>query len=210
MSDLRTEIFTKVLPKMQSLTNLSFDDPEQVVVETPSVSPEESLGKVTNNELIFNWVKLHPACTAKEVSLQFAHMIDQNSVYSQLHGMAARKLLHKTTCSSTGKLIYSAAVDAYPRTTRLGQIAKMNAAREAIGQEEMGRRIREGHKANKLVEADKQLEPVREVAEKKRKAIPTSTAYAPAAVQVTPVDLNTLSIVQARKLYDELKQIFGA
>jgi hypothetical protein len=74
----------------------------------------------------------------------------------------------------------------------------MQAARAKLGKEEMTRRIKEGHKANKQAVAEVKLEPV------KNKAAATPT------VQVTPVDLNTLSIVQARKLYDELKQIFGA
>jgi hypothetical protein len=82
----------------------------------------------------------------------------------------------------------------------MGQIEKMNAARAAIGEEEIGRRIREGHKANK------QEVPPKKAAPKKEAPV---VAPAP-TVQVTPVDLNTLSIVQARKLYDELKQIFGA
>jgi hypothetical protein len=194
MSDLRTELFTKVLPKMQLLTkhteldNLSFDDPEQPL--EPVV--------LTNNERIFDWVKAHPACYGNAVAKAFTGEILESSVMSQLYTMAKRKLLHKAMCSTTGRYMYSVAVDAYPRAAKLEIVSKMQAARAKLGKEEMTRRIKEGHKANKQAVAEVKLEPV------KNKAAATPT------VQVTPVDLNTLSIVQARKLYDELKQIFGA
>lgn len=197
MSDLRTELFTKVLPKMQSLTQLSFDDPEQPVVEAPT--------KMTNNEMIFLWIKEHPASYVKDVCAAFEGKIDYNSVQSQVHALSARGVLHKVECSSTGKLMYSAAVDTYPRTARSKSIAIMQAAREKIGKEEMARRIKEGHKANRAAEAETKLEPAKKIVLVKRRVTPPEPTVA-----VTPVDLNTLSIVQARKLYDELKQIFGA
>jgi hypothetical protein len=206
MSDLRTELFTKVLPKMHSLTkptsldNLTFDDPEQP--EVPA-TPD----KLTNNELIFGWVKQHPAAYAKDICAALAKDINYDSVQSQIHSLATRGILHKAKCSSTGKFMYSAAVDAYPRSARMEAIAKMNEARAKIGKEEMARRISEGHKANRAVEAETKLEPTKKIVlVKRREPEPETTP----AVQVTPVDLNTLSIVQARKLYDELKQIFGA
>lgn len=202
MSDLRTELFTKVLPKMQTLTkptnldNLTFDDPEQP--EVP-VQP----GKLTNNERIFEWIKDHPACTGAEVIKAFDGEIVGSSVYSQLHNMTSRGLLHKAECSSTGYLIYSAVGDKYPRAKREGAIAKMKEGRLKLGAAEISRRISEGHIANRKPAE----EPKRKVVLIKRR---TPDAVATPAVQVTPVDLNSLSIVQARKLYDELKQIFGA
>jgi len=196
MSDLRTELFTKVIPKMKTLTELNFDDPDQPM--EPAV--------LTNNEMIFNWVKEHPASYSTNVVNGFRGRITESSVVSQLYTMTNRKLLHKVKCSTTGKFMYSAAVDAYPRVVRTEAIAKMQAARAAIGKEEMARRIAEGHKVNRAAEAETKLEPV----QKKVVLIKRRTPEPVAAVSVTPVDLNTLSIVQARKLYDELKQIFGA
>ena len=191
MSDLRTELFTKVLPKMQSLTNLTFDDPEQ---------PETN--KLSNNELIFNWIKEHPASYAKDICSALVDEISYDSVQSQIHALAVREILHKVKCSSTGKYMYSVAVDAYPRSGRTESVAKMNEARAKLGKEEIGRRIAEGHKANKKAEAEKKVVMIKRRVNPPTEVNPT--------VQVTPVDLNKLSIVQARKLYDELKQIFGA
>jgi hypothetical protein len=206
MSDLRTEIFTKVLPKMHSLTkptdlnNLNFDDPDQPLVAEPI--------KLTNNERIFDWIKDHPACYGSAVARAFNGDIIESSVISQLYTLEKRGLLHKAKCSTTGKYMYSTAVDAYPRAVKADVVAKMHEARAKIGKEEMARRISEGHAANRLAEAETKLEPIKKKIVLRRKV--TGEQVSPPAVQVTPVDLNTLSIVQARKLYDELKQIFGA
>jgi len=203
MSDLRTELFTKVLPKMQSLTkptdlnNLNFDDPDQPLVAAPTY-PEG----ISNNERIFDWIKDHPASYTGSVIRAFEGSIEAGSVTSQIYHLANRGLLHKVKCSSTGRFMYSAAQGTYPRPSKADLIAKMKAGREALGKEEMVRRIQAGHKAKQASKAETKLEPVKQVAEVVKVAAPT--------VQVTPVDLNTLSIVQARKLYDELKQIFGA
>ena len=202
MSDLKTELLTKVVPKMQTLNNLTFDDPEQpLVTETPEI--------LSNNELIFDYVKEHPACYGADVAKHFTGRISSSSVLSQIHTMSRRGLFHKVKCSSTGHLMYSAAVDKYPRAKSTERTARLLAAIAKMTPEERGARIKEGHRKAKLKQAEKQI------AEKKKKIvlIKKSTGEQvspPPAVQVTPVDLNTLSIVQARKLYDELKQIFGA
>lgn len=213
MSDLRTEIFTKVLPKMQSLTkttelsNLTFDDPEQPEVPITPAHPEE----ITNNERIFNWVKENPACYAPQVVTGLEGQVIASSVISQLFVLAKRGILHKVKCSSTGRYMYSVALDEYPRFDRVGALERMRAAHAAIGMEEISRRIKEGHEKRKVEKAPP--EPKAEPAKKKIVLVKKSTGEQvspPPAVTVTPVDLNTLSIVQARKLYDELKQIFGA
>lgn len=199
MSDLRTELFTKVLPKMQSLTkhtelnNLSFDDPEQPEMPVePTVTPT----KLSNNELIFNWIKEHPACYGTSVSNGFRGRIPASSVISQLNALSRRGLLHRVKCSSTGNYMYSTAQEAYPRDSN--KTLRLRKASEALGTEEMGRRI------SLAWQAKAKEEKIPRNKEKKVAPVPVPT------IQVTPVDLNTLSIVQARKLYDELKQIFGA
>jgi len=198
MSTLRAELLTKVIPKMQSLTQLNFDDPDQPLIEEQT--------KLTNNEMIFNWIKEHPASYVKDVCNALDGKIEYNSVQSQVHALSERGILHKAECSSTGKLMYSAAMDAYPRSPRMKAVAKMQEGRAKIGKEEMARRIAEGHKANKAVE----VAPKREIRIVSRTTGQQISPKPAPTVQVTPVDLNTLSIVQARKLYDELKQIFGA
>lgn len=196
MSDLRTELFTKVLPKMKQLTdlnNLTFDDPEQP--EIPAVV--EKAAKVTTIERIFNWVKDHPACSYADVVQAFKDDITPQYIASKLHAMSNRGDLHKVVSSVSGLYMYSAAIDAYRPIDRSAAVQKMKRAREALGKEEMARRIHSNRKEKQETRARAAL------------ALAPAPVAAP-AVQVTPVDLNTLSIVQARKLYDELKQIFGA
>lgn len=202
MSDLRTELFTKVIPKMNTLTkptelnNLNFDDPEQPLEAAPEI--------LSNNELIFNYVKEHPACYGSDVAKHFIGRISTSSVLSQIHTMTRRELFHKVKCSTTGYLMYSTAVDTYPRAKGTERTARLLAAIAKMSPEERGARIKEGHRKAKLKQAEQQLEPVQ------KKVVLIKRRSPEPAVTVTPVDLNTLSIVQARKLYDELKQIFGA
>lgn len=203
MADLQTELFTKVLPKMQSLNNLNFDDPEQP--EVPVSTPEPEI--LSNNEMIFDYVKEHPACYGPDVVKHFTGRIGSRSVLSQIHTMSRRGLFHKVKCSSSGLLMYSAAVDAYPRAKGTERTARLLAALDKMTPEERGARIKEGHRKAKLKQAEQMLATVTEAVRPKKE--PVAPKAAPTVV-VAPVDLNTLSIVQARKLYDELKQIFGA
>ena len=203
MSDLRTELLNKVVPKLKTLEALNFDDPDQpITAPVEMVQPD----KLTNNEIIFNYLKDHPASYARDISDALEKQITPSSTMSQLFNLASRGLLHKVECSSTGLMMYSTAVAEYPRSTRASLVNNMFKARAALPEGEMGRRIKEGHKKKKEGEADMRLETVRRRVTNAKKSAPEPVA----AVSVTPVDLNTLSIVQARKLYDELKQIFGA
>ena len=189
MSDLQTEIFTKVLPKMQTLTNLSFDDPDQ-----PDTQPKNY------NETVFYWLKEHPARSAGEV-IKAHPNISSATIYSMLSNLATEGILHKAVSSTTNRFVYSAAHDTYPKMNLNERVARLQAGRERLGAAEISARISAGHMKKKEAAT-----PKREVVMIER---PKPKAPVQAAVQVTPVDLNTLSIVQARKLYDELKQIFG-
>lgn len=215
MSDLRTELFTKVIPKMQELNKLNFDDPEQPEVPAtklatgapwPKPDPEpEPVTELTNNERIFEWIKEHPAAEGTAVATAFIGKISYSSVMAQVYAMSKRGLLHKVKSSSTGNMMYSVAVDKYPRPVPTEKTARLIKGRVALGTDEIRRRMAEGHIRNQE-ETDKVVSPSKKkivLRKKEPVAAPTPT------VQVTPVDLNTLSIVQARKLYDELKQIFG-
>lgn len=191
MSDLQTEIFTKVLPKMQTLTNLNFDDPEQ-----PMEQP------MNFNKEVFYWLQKHPRSSAGEVIKAHPH-IASTTIYSILSNLSNDGLFRKSANSTNGRFVYSAVQGEYPKLNADERLARLKAGRERLGDAEISARIRAGHMKKKEV-----AKPERQVVMIERpKAKPEPAPQA--AVQVTPVDLNTLSIVQARKLYDELKQIFG-
>ena len=202
MSDLRTEIFTKVLPKMQTLTKptdlskLNFDDPEQPLVPVSLAEPK----KLSNNERIWNYVRDNPKATARQVANAISG-VPESSVWSQLSSMV--RLGRMTAVRTRVGLLYTVLGDRYPALTSEERVDRMREARKRLGPEEISRRVKEGWA--KKTKKDAAVTPT---APAKVKEAPVAVA-AP-AVQVTPVDLNTLSIVQARKLYDELKQIFGA
>lgn len=202
MSDLRTELFTKVIPKMQTLTkptelnNLNFDDPEQPVEAAPEI--------LSNNELIFNYIKTHPACYGADVVKHFAGRIPEASTLSQLHTLARRELLHKVKCSSTGYLMYSTAVDAYPRAKGTERTARLLAAIAKMTPEERGARIKEGHRKAKLKQAEQKLAPVKKVVEVKKEE---QAPFAPRPA--TGINIDLLPLSEARRLYDELRKVFG-
>lgn len=201
MSDLRTELFTKVIPKMQTLTkptelnNLNFDDPEQPLEVAPEI--------LSNNELIFNYVKAHPACYGADVAKHFTGRISTSSVLSQIHTMTRRELFHKVKCSSTGYLMYSTAVDAYPRAKGTERTARLLAAIAKMTPEERGARIKEGHRKAKLKQAEQQLTPTKKIVLIKKDT----------QEQVTPrpagINIDLLPLSEARRLYDELRKVFG-
>lgn len=202
MSDLRTELFTKVIPKMQTLTkptelnNLNFDDPEQPLEVAPEI--------LSNNELIFNYVKEHPACYGSDVVKHFTGRIGGQSVLSQIHTMARRELFHKVKCSTTGYLMYSTAVDAYPRAKGTERTARLLAAIAKMTPEERGARIKEGHRKAKLKQAEQQLRPIKNVVLVKKdtqeRVVPRPTAG---------INIDLLPLSEARRLYDELRKVFG-
>jgi hypothetical protein len=201
MSDLRTELFTKVIPKMNALTkptelnNLNFDDPEQPLEVAPEI--------LSNNELIFNYVKEHPACYGADVAKHFNGRISTSSVLSQIHTMARRELFHKVKCSTTGYLMYSTAVDAYPRAKGTERTARLLKAMATMTPEERGARIKEGHRKAKLKQAEQQLAPTKKIVLIKKDT----------QEQVVPrpagINIDLLPLSEARRLYDELRKVFG-
>lgn len=200
MSDLRTELFTKVIPKMNTLTkptelnNLNFDDPEQPLEAAPEM--------LSNNELIFNYVKEHPACYGSDVVKHFTGRIGGQSVLSQIHTLTRRNLFHKVKCSTTGFLMYSTAVDAYPRAKGTERTARLLAAIAKMSPEERGARIKEGHRKAKLKQAEQQLAPTKKIVLVKKEE---QVAPRPA----TGINIDLLPLSEARRLYDELRKVFG-
>jgi hypothetical protein len=179
MSDLQTEIFTKVLPKMQSLTNLTFDDGPDATVEVVS---EAFTTNIT--AMVWEFISKHPKCSVKDIS---AHIGDDKGVSTRVNQLRSRGYIE--TDYSEFPHRHSVTSKPYATTTREEKTARLMAAR-AIWAKNVGMRKQEKAKAK--------AKPKKEVAAPKPEARPTRV-----------VDLNNLSIVEARKLYDELKQIFG-
>jgi len=184
MADLQTEIFTKVLPKMQQLNNLTFDDdPDTGPNHTVEVVSETSTTNMT--ALVWEFVSKHPRCSVKEIA---AHLGNDKGVSTRVNQLRDRGFI--TTDYSEFPQRHSVTDKLYAVPTREEQTARMVAARAVW--------LKNVKQRQKKAKAKAKVEPTKAVA-----------APAPDTKPTRVVDLNNLSIVEARKLYDELKQIFG-
>jgi hypothetical protein len=185
MADLQTEIFTKVLPKMQSLTNLNFDDDANAEATT-QVETAQPVLSIT--ERIWRFIAANPNCTAKDIT---AVVKDDKGVATRINQLRSRGFVVTNYAEfphrhSVGK--------PYQSTTKEERTARMMEAR-AVWEKNMLER-RDTKPKKKMG---------RPVGSTKTRAVEAAPVARPTRV----VDLNNLSIVEARKLYDELKQIFG-
>lgn len=178
MSDLQTEIFTKVLPKMKLNELKAYDDDGEATVEVAAEAPTDNV-----TERIWRFIRDNPGCTSGDINKHAPHTA--GGISTRINQLRVKGYIRST--DDYPMKLYVAKL--YTGTTKEEQVARMNAARTVK---------LEGLK-NKPPKA------------KKKMGRPTKAATQQ-PVQTKPsrvVDLNNLSIVEARKLYDELKQIFG-
>jgi len=171
MADLQTEIFRKVLPKMQQLNNLTFDDDVGTTTEV-KVTTEDT--KISQTELLWQYIKDNPGSTAP--GMFKARVIDDyKNIATRVNQLAKRGLLRQDINSHPMK---NYVVDeTYPRVTLEDRLQRMQNAR--------------GTKPKKIKKVKRVVQPVVETPK-------------------TPVNiLDTMSVMQARELYDQLKKIFG-
>lgn len=179
MADLQTEIFTKVLPKMQQLNNLTFDDGPDASTEVVVIDEDPP---ASETERIYRFVRDNPGSRSSVVAAGCPG-IRADGVSTRLNQLSKRGLIKK---EGRYPALYTVTGAPYVVMTEEMRVSNMLNARSQ--RKHLGR-------SKKKPAPEVQVAPV---------AAPTP------AIQVTPVDLNNLSIVEARKLYDELKQIFGA
>ena len=177
MSDLQTEIFTKVLPKMK-LNELKFDDDADATVEVQAEQPTKNV-----TERIWRFIRDNPGCTSGDIN---------KSEPDNAGGVSTRiaQLKLKGYVRGTDEYPMKLYVTKqYTGTSAEDKIARMNAARAAKLE----------NLKNKPPKVKKKMgRPAKATLQQPAQAKPSRV-----------VDLNNLSIVEARKLYDELKQIFG-
>lgn len=179
MSDLRTEIVTKVLPKMQSLTNLTFDDDPNATVQVADVPLATNM-----TDQIWRFVKANPSSTVKDIS---NHIGDDKGVSTRINQLRNRGYI-KTDFST---FPHRHSVDKeYTGVNKEERTARMLAARAVWAKNLQGK-----------LPKNKPKKPMGRP--------PHAKPAAPAVKPSRVVDLNNLSIIEARKLYDELKHIFG-
>jgi hypothetical protein len=186
MPDLQTEIFKKVLPNMNNLNNLKFDD-------TPGEEPEVvySAGMQTPNasKALWEYVKANPNQLLVDIVKSFTSL-DKAGISARLVQMRHRGNII-ATASNMG-LRYKVAHDTYRAMTYAESLAKAHAAKAAA------KAAKAAAKAAKKTPAPKTV----------TKKAPVDKTEVTPSLNVTSL-LDTMSIVQARELYDQLKKIFG-
>jgi hypothetical protein len=210
MPDLQSE-----LAKINAaIKDLKFDDEEEGDAEPEPVAVTDNIPVV---EQVFHYVKAHPGCSLTEVNKG----LRLTGASSSLKSLTDRGILRRTE-SKDGGFRYFAVSAEYKAISRDERVALMRAAREArLKARAEGAASSASAKLAK--KRAKQREYNRRHQEKLKAAAKSTTHQPPAAPapQPTPpvapvrivnsIDelLDTLSVKQARELYDRLKQMFG-
>jgi hypothetical protein len=182
MPDIQTEIFTKVLPKMQ-LNNLNFDDD---VGTQQTVTVETSDKSLSVMQQIWEFVNVNPGLTAGQISKQMDGQT-HTGISTRLNQLLKANKLMRTKKPDESYRWFSIG-DTYPRMDKSASLALAVKAR----QEKLERKAKA--KAKKVAKA----------------AAPQVAAPAPTNTWDVDMMLSKMSITQARGMYDALKKIFGA
>lgn len=183
MPDIQTEIFTKVLPKMQ-LNNLNFDDD---VGTQQTVTVETSDKPISVMQQLWEFVHVNPGLTSAQISKQMG-MGDQPGISTRLNQLLKANKLMRTKKPDESYRWFSIG-DTYPRMDKSASLALAVKAR----QEKLERKAKA--KAKKAAKAE---------------AIPQVNVRVPPNAWDVDAMLSRMSITQARGMYDALKKIFGA
>ena len=182
MPDIQTEIFTKVLPKMQ-LNNLNFDDD---VGTQQTVTVETSDKSLSVMQQIWEFVSVNPGLTAGEI---YKRMDGQThtGISTRLNQLLKANKLMRTKKPDESYRWFSIG-DTYPSMDKRASLALAVKAR----QEKLARKAKA--KAKKVAKA----------------VAPQAAAPTPTNTWDVDAMLSKMSITQARGMYDALKKIFGA
>jgi hypothetical protein len=185
MGDLRTELFTKVVPKMnqtqhQSLDNLTFDDGPQ----GPEVIVEEGDARRNVSKLIWTYIKAYPGVNSTQVGTALS--LNHNDISTRMTQLFRREWLSRTV-DKDGKYVYSVCHDTYPAISPSVAMQRAQAAR-------------------KQAIAERKANPPKSIKLTKKAHAPAEPA---ASSRTQTVDLNSMSVLEARALYNQLKEIFG-
>lgn len=175
------------MPDMQSeltkvLTQAHFDDEPNEPAPTP--------GRKFLKGKIFDYIKTNPVSSYTEIANGIG-CEDLAKVASNLKLMVDERILVRS--KPNGVYCYTTAVNEYQEFDRMTSLKKAIEARV--------------NKA-KVRQANKRFSPVTKATAPRKPAVvplPDNTKF----VATVPQLLSTLSVVQARELYDELKKIFG-
>jgi predicted transcriptional regulator len=191
MPDIQTELFTKVIPKMK-LDSLKFDD--DVGAQDVQVQVDED-NKVNYTSMVYHFIKTHPGCLASDVVAGCNLLRDGAS--TRITQLISRGLLKHVFDASFSARRYYVTDKPYQALTKEEKIKRLQEAR-AASLETMKRKREEKLAKTKA----KRGRPPKSAAKPVVNVEPTFQ-------QSTTAFINSLSVLQAREVYDQLKKIFG-
>ena len=187
MPDLKSELM--------KLNNLKFDDgdeaPEVTVV---SETQAEQSGSAPITERVWNYLKAHPVSGGAAISKALG--LSSQTVASSLYTLFQRNLVIRTTINSL--FHYTTIGDTYPPFDRIehGRMIGKQATGRPRGSYKVDPLKHKKNKAKKVEDAEQATGVV---------PLPPGMRFQATVDQL----LDTMSVMQARELYDALKKIFG-
>lgn len=191
MSDLKSELM--------KLSNLKFDDEGEP--ETPTVVEQPTMTHTSERERVWNYIKTHPQTSANAIALGLG--ISKAHSASQVFALFKRGIVTRSTVDDT--YAFTAVGEAYPRFDPVAHGKIIGAA--SAGRPRVSKKARGAYKVDPLkhkrnAEQAKLLEA----------ELPTGVSPLPPGLRFHATFdqlLDTMSVLQARELYDKLKTIFG-
>jgi len=182
------------LTKVQTLSNLTFDDEPGAQAPVVEVAPIQT--KMSKAHIIWQFISENPSCTVADIADSLGYVrADASSYASQL---LERGLVSRT--KHNGFFCYVTAVDSFPVYTN-----EMRAKNLAKGWE--ARRSMK-HKPKRVLVKRKTVEsaPPRPLAEVKHQILTGVTNEFNYSVNTF---ISQLNVHQAKAVYEELKKLFG-
>lgn len=179
MPDLKTELTTKVLPVINNLDELSFEDNDK---ETDSVVKQ-----------VFDCVKQYGPCTAGFVGSKLN--LEPNNIHVRLRSLLDRGFLQRA--DSTAGYLYVAIQKEYKVMSSAERVAKMNERRQALKDAGLLKRRKKKKDAAPAARRHDVM------------SYPTPKAPPTPAADDMETFINSLTVADAIKLRNKLNEMFG-
>lgn len=150
----------------------------------------------TKRQVYWEWLRDHPSSTAREIAE--ACGTDQMNISTVLTKFVERGIVERV--KHNGVFTYITSVGEYPTVTMEQRVASMLAARVHAGKRKAKAKAKTSVKAKREA-VEKSLD--------QRKAELAAPGVTNGFVDSTQAFINSLTVHQAKAVYDELKKIFG-
>lgn len=208
MPDLRSEL-EKVIHAWEQPEQPEFQPTHETIMDTPTAPATPALSV---NEKLFNFVKANPGLTAMQIQEHMPN-IKHSSLSSQLAQMAKRHLIIKSGGQNETKYggVFHAAVDKYMSPSE--QLGVGRNQRTSVYKSKTKGKAKKAAAKKQSWQADMFTVDTSErptPPAPKPELTVSSPAPQPAMRSVFDLDIESLTVAEARALRDKLNALFGA